>query len=73
LADALIVEHGIWHRGAGAALLKAAESRGRERGAEIVRLDTYAHSPVSVPFYEERMGYTRRSIVFQKWLRPSDP
>jgi len=67
------VDHGIWHRGAGTALLKAAESWGRERGAEIVRLDTYAHSPVSVPFYEERMGYTRRSIVFHKWLRRSDP
>lgn len=30
-------------------------------GARIVRLDTYAHSPVSVPFYEQRMGYQRRA------------
>jgi hypothetical protein len=24
------------------------------------------HSPVSVPFYENRMGYERRAIIFQK-------
>ena len=51
------------------ALLTAAEAWGRDRGAEVVRLDTYADSPVSVPFYEQRMGYQRRSIVFQKPLR----
>jgi hypothetical protein len=42
--------------------------RGGGRGAQVVRLDTYAHSPVSVPFYEEHMGYRRRSIIFQKRL-----
>jgi hypothetical protein len=40
----------------------------RDRGAAVVRLDTYADSPVSVPFYERHMGYTRRAIVFQKPL-----
>ena len=45
-----------------------ASAWGRDRQARIVRLDTYAHSPVSVPFYEERMGYQRRAIVFQKHL-----
>ena len=45
------------------------EAWGRDRGAEMARLDTYAGSPVSVPFYEQRMGYQRRSIVFQKPLR----
>lgn len=66
--DALIVDRGHWRQGAGTALLEAAEGWGRDRGAQAVRLDTYAHSPVSVPFYEERMGYHRRSIVFQKQL-----
>jgi hypothetical protein len=34
----------------GGALLSAAEAWARDRGAEIVRLDTYPESPVSVPF-----------------------
>jgi GNAT superfamily N-acetyltransferase len=66
--DALIVDQEHWRRGAGTALLKAAEAWGRDRGAQVVRLETFAHSPVSVPFYEDRMGYQRRSIVFQKHL-----
>jgi GNAT superfamily N-acetyltransferase len=68
VVDALIVHADHWRRGAGTALLAAAEAWGRERGARVVRLDTYIHSPVSVPFYEERMGYERRSVVFQKQL-----
>jgi GNAT superfamily N-acetyltransferase len=67
--DALLVDQAVWREGAGTALLTAAEAWGRDRGAEVVRLDTYAGSPVSVPFYELRMGYQRRSIVFQKPLR----
>lgn len=66
--DALIAHRDYWRRGAGTALLDAAEAWGRASGAHIVRLDTYASSPVSVPFYEDRMGYQRRSIVFQKHL-----
>jgi GNAT superfamily N-acetyltransferase len=68
LVDALIVQRGQWRQGIGTALLEAAEAWGRARGAQVVRLDTYAHSPVSVPFYEDRMDYQRRSIVFQKRL-----
>jgi len=66
--DALLVDQEMWHQGAGTALLTAAEEWGRDRGAEVVRLDTYAGSPVSVPFYERHMGYRRRAIVFQKPL-----
>jgi GNAT superfamily N-acetyltransferase len=64
----LIVDRGHWRGGAGTALLEAAEAWGRARGARVARLDTYAYSPVSVPFYEDHMGYRRRSIVFQKRL-----
>ena len=64
----LIVDRGSWREGAGTALLEQAEAWGRAQGAQVARLDTYAHSPVSVPFYEEHMGYQRRSIVFQKRL-----
>jgi GNAT superfamily N-acetyltransferase len=54
--------------GVGGALLDAAETWGRSRGARVARLDTYVGSPVAVPFYDDRMGYERRSIVFQKKL-----
>jgi len=64
----LIVDRDHWRSGAGTALLEAAEAWGRLRGAQVVTLDTYAHSPVSVPFYEDHMGYRRRAIVFQKSL-----
>lgn len=64
----LIVDRDHWRSGAGTALLEAAEAWGRAQGAQVVRLDTYADSPVSVPFYEDHMGYRRRSIVFQKQL-----
>ena len=66
--DALVVDRAAWRQGAGTALLTAAEAWGREHGAEVARLDTYSGSPVSVPFYENRMGYQRRAIVFQKRL-----
>jgi GNAT superfamily N-acetyltransferase len=67
--DALIVDPSVWRRGAGRALLGAAEAWGRDRGAEVVRLDTWAESPVSVPCCELGMGYNRRSIVYEKRLR----
>jgi GNAT superfamily N-acetyltransferase len=64
----LIVDRPHWRSGAGTALLEAAEAWGRIRDAQVAHLDTYVHSPVSVPFYEEHMGYQRRAIVFQKRL-----
>jgi GNAT superfamily N-acetyltransferase len=68
VVDALIVDPSAWRRGAGRALLEVAEEWGRERGAQLVRLETYADSPVSVPFYEQGMGYSRRSVVYEKRL-----
>lgn len=67
--DALVVDRALWRHGIGTELLAAAESWGRARGADVVRLDTYAEGPVAVPFYE-RHGYRRRSILFQKPLLP---
>jgi GNAT superfamily N-acetyltransferase len=57
--------------GVGTALMIAAETWAREHGAVIVSLDTYAHNPTSVPFYESRMGYARRAIIFRKELELS--
>ncbi len=39
-----------------------------DRGASIVLLDTYIGSDLSVPFYEQRMGYSRRAVRFSKTL-----
>jgi GNAT superfamily N-acetyltransferase len=54
--------------GVGTALMLAAEAWARQHGALIVSLDTYAENPTSVPFYESRMGYARRAVIFRKEL-----
>lgn len=54
--------------GVGTALMSAAETWGRERGATRAVVISYANSPSSVPFYEERMGYERHTIGFLKSL-----
>jgi GNAT superfamily N-acetyltransferase len=68
--DALGVLATYRRRGIGARLLTAAEEWGRARGAVRAVLTTYHASPLSVPFYEQGMGYERRSIVFEKRLGP---
>lgn len=67
VVDAIVVERAAWRRGFGRALLRSAEAWAREQGAALVTLDTYAESPVSIPFYEA-MGYRRRSIRFVRRL-----
>jgi GNAT superfamily N-acetyltransferase len=54
--------------GTGTALLTAAQTWAAGRGATVALLDTYLRSPTSVPFYEHRMGYTRRAVVFRREL-----
>jgi GNAT superfamily N-acetyltransferase len=66
--DALGVVKAHRRRGVGMRLMQAIERWARERGAVCAMLDTYAASPLSVPFYERGMGYRRRSIVFEKRL-----
>jgi GNAT superfamily N-acetyltransferase len=66
--DALGVVQAHRRRGVGMRLMQAIEQWARERGAVCAMLDTYAASPLSVPFYERGMGYRRRSIVFEKRL-----
>jgi GNAT superfamily N-acetyltransferase len=66
--NALGVEEAYRRRGVGARLMQAVEEWGRDKGAVRSVLTTYHASPLSVPFYEQRMGYDRRSIVFEKRL-----
>jgi hypothetical protein len=34
----------------------------------VISAATYLESPVSIPFWEQRMGYRRRSVKFTKRL-----
>jgi ribosomal protein S18 acetylase RimI-like enzyme len=66
--EVLVVQTAYRRRGIGTSLMRAAEAWGRDRGAEIAVLDTFVGSELSVPFYEKRMGYNRRTIRFRKRL-----
>lgn len=67
--DALAVAAAHRRTGAGRALMAATEDWARRQGAAVVLLDTWAGSPLSVPFYES-LGYARRAIRFEKPLTP---
>ena len=66
--DALAVVEDERRAGVGTELMKAIEDIGRVRGAVVATLDTNLRSYLSVPFYEERMGYLRQAVVFRKRL-----
>ena len=72
--EVLIVDTPAWRHGAGTALMEAAESWGRDQGAHVARLGTYAHSPVSVPFYEKPDGLrtARDHLPERAWLIPGN-
>jgi GNAT superfamily N-acetyltransferase len=55
-------------RGVGTRLVEAAEAWGRDAGATIAETSTYHGSPLSVPFWEERMGYQEPSVNLRKPL-----
>ena len=66
--DSLGTSSAYRRQGVASALVEAAEDWGRRKGAAVAILDTYTRSPVSVPFWEKRMRYSRRAIIFQKSL-----
>ena len=55
-------------QGVGAQLVKAAEAWGREKGAVTAEASTYRPSPLSFPFWTNRMGYEERSVNLRKRL-----
>jgi GNAT superfamily N-acetyltransferase len=57
-----------WRRGVATRLVETAERWGKERGAVVSICDTYLGSPVSIPFWEGRMGYKRRAVILRKPL-----
>ena len=66
--NALATAEAFKRRGVGRRLVEEAEQWGRERGATVAFLDTWVDSPSSVPFWEDGMGYSRRSMIFRKPL-----
>jgi GNAT superfamily N-acetyltransferase len=65
----LDVDESCRRRGVATRLMHEVEQWGRANGATLVALDTYVGSPLSVPFYEERMGYRRQAVIYRKALR----
>jgi GNAT superfamily N-acetyltransferase len=57
-----------WRRGIASRLAEAAEAWGRRHGASVVLCDTWIDSPVSMPFWKDRMGYRPRGVIFRKPL-----
>jgi GNAT superfamily N-acetyltransferase len=55
-------------RGLATQLVEAAEAWGRDRGATVAETWTYHRSPMSLPFWERRVGYGERSVNLRKPL-----
>lgn len=66
--EALGTADAFQQQGLATALVEAAEEWARELGARAISAETYLESPVSIPFWERRMGYRRRSVKFTKRL-----
>lgn len=67
--EALGTADSFQRRGLATALVEAVEVWAREKGAHAISAETYLQSPVSMPFWEVRMGYRRRSIKLTKRLQ----
>src|SRR2546426_626306 len=66
--EALGTADAFQRRGFATQLVDAVEAWARERGARAISAETYVDSPVSIPFWEGRMGYRRRSLKLTKRL-----
>jgi GNAT superfamily N-acetyltransferase len=66
--NALTVAADQRRHGVGTLLMNAAEEWGRRRGATVALTDTNLRSELSVPFYEQRMGYQRQAVILRKPL-----
>jgi GNAT superfamily N-acetyltransferase len=66
--DYLVAAEAHRRQGIATSLVAAAEEWGRGRGATVVACETYADSPLSVPFWHDRIGYRTRSVMLVKPL-----
>jgi GNAT superfamily N-acetyltransferase len=58
--------------GVGSALLTAVEEWAAAAGATELSLDTYHASPLSIPFYDNRPGWSRHGVIYRKSLERTD-
>lgn len=70
--DGLAVTGARRRGGVGSALMRAVEQWGRSRGAEVIILETETNNPMSVPFYERRMGFSAEAVIFRKEIGARD-
>jgi GNAT superfamily N-acetyltransferase len=54
--------------GIGTRLVETAEEWGRRAGATVAETNTFQGSPLSVPFWEDRMGYEELATSLEKRL-----
>jgi GNAT superfamily N-acetyltransferase len=66
--EALGTANAFQRQGLATQLVEAVETWAREQGARVISAGTYLESPVAIPFWEERMGYRRRSVILAKRL-----
>jgi GNAT superfamily N-acetyltransferase len=66
--EALGTANAFQRQGLATQLVEAVETWGREQGARIISAGTFLESPVAIPFWEQRMGYRRRSVILKKRL-----
>ncbi len=64
--DILVIQAAYRRQGIGTRLMEAVEEWARGKEANVMLIDTYIESELSVPFYERRMGYNRRAVRFRK-------
>ena len=67
--EALGTADAFQRRGLATVLVEAVEEWAREQGVRAISAETYLESPVSIPFWEQRMGYRRRSVMLTKRLQ----
>lgn len=68
--DSLAVTGTQRRGGVGSALMRAVEQWGRSQGAHVIILETETNNPMSVPFYEQRMGFSAQAVIFRKEIDP---
>jgi GNAT superfamily N-acetyltransferase len=68
IVDAVGVEEADRRRRAATRLMQAVEGWARDQGATLLWLETDLASPLSMPFYERRMAYQKRAVIFQQRL-----
>lgn len=68
LINFVVTADAFKRQGVATRLVGAAEDWGRTRGATVAVCDTWIGSELSMPFWEQRMGYARKSLIFRKRL-----